>query len=65
MTRSPLLDRLREEIPAQPSGTCAHCFIYKKLAAAKALNAEAADMMERLMNEREKNESEDAGKESK
>ena len=56
MTRSPLLDRLREEIPAQPSGTCAHCFIYKKLAAAKALNAEAADMIERLMNEREKNE---------
>lgn len=51
MTRSPLLDRLREEIPAQPSGTCAHCFIYKKLAAAKALNAEAADMIERLMNE--------------
>lgn len=56
MTISPLLDRLREEIPAQPSGTCAHCFIYKRLAAAKALNAEAADMIERLMNERGKNE---------
>ena len=46
-----LLEKLRKEAPPQPVGTCANCFIYKQLTASKALNREAADMIERLMNE--------------
>ena len=51
--QTPLLDRLRADIPPQPVGTCAGCFIYKQLKAVRALNMEAADLIEKLIKENE------------
>lgn len=48
-----LLSKLRTDIPPQPVGTCANCIIYKRLAASKSLNTEAADLIEKLIKEKE------------
>ena len=53
MNTSDLLVKLRTDIPPQPVGTCANCIIYKRLAASKSLNTEAADLIEKLIKEKE------------
>lgn len=53
MTPSELIKKLRADIPSQPIGTCASCLIYKRLAASKSLNMEAADLIEKLIKENE------------